>query len=1369
MMYEVDRSYLFPVLAGSPDDDFFRLEVNSDSGEYTVAELPRLPFQKQKDYEQPTQLLCRVKSINENGVPVLGHVVAPYVNELYRDTFARGESIECEVTTVPSKPAEDPFMVRDRHGIFFRLDEPEGLLAKGQIVRCKFTQMTPRFFHLTRVDEGAKLPFYSPEIIIDAIGASYAIRQFILSMLNTWPQMEQVRHEIIRKNPLWIFSASRTVLRHLPEWFMQADLFRHRNVIRALLNTQREVLLYLLEGSGFLNSVSTEHRRAMRQQLTELVESIEPYEQTLSLIEHHTQDLFVEKLLDKLQKSGYLYHPSQQFAVLMIIFRLYPDKVGNYLSRIFESIFGRDLENWKREPFRSAFVEQFEIYVRLARRQIDELPLAESREQKSRLENIITAIALQLLLVEKSTDVSRSESLFYRYISLLRPFNTESLLTKSFLSLLGVGVNSRLNYAQLKEPMMMMTQATVMPAGDVMTRIKSTHRYTNNDVDITVSSTGIELSLSKRRDITEKVIPEGLMPWLSPQIRLNGIKSLSGNRLRKLSDHNQWWHDIEHSLFETNNSSAPTQPEPESALVRSAEKGDEVYIVIDKVDDFYTNNPTFECHIEDSEFTEGTGILKRDQIIGYNLKQPSERAYVNADGTQLGFLATVLDKRPDGSYIFSLRNEVDRFIEEYYNYDDIYTAIIAGVNEHDYSAISRDGIGLFIEIDNEAGKGLQIGDIVNFRIKQKGKQGQVRAYAVAKSLDPTDRFDKSDAFMRLMRSIGEDSGDDTAESRQIREEELMRDLDEILNPGDIREIIGIIRFKAIAESDLIKAYDYLRFGRLLALVIGDTELSDNLGTHAALLTMHQYYATNTRIDSDKLEALQPRAVADPLLNLIYHRLEMVSWLDRPDKVPGLYRSATEPSNELEGTLARLVLSYNMLRASENDSTASISAEIKQQIMKTLNVNNETRRGKYYGSESKYLEFKTSIVFPATAPGEEMREDPEAQQFHIMSRIAGLLNANGGRLYLGVNNDGYEVGLHDDFKYFERKPATVGRYTFKIKTLDNLCVFLENLINESFGESTARKIEVSVDEEAEKGVILIDVKESLEPVFLRERLFVRQSGQSTREYHGSAIDDFLREREELRAERAHLLSLDSKEPEIARAEENDAAPVVHEPVKNITSETPVETANGSNLIPISAWKPNVCHSYESGYAEPFGYLYFMGENTLKFTDTDLYTEPGDKDCRQVLVIPHEQADSFLILAFDNERVLRVPLAEIYEKGINTSIEYNTDYKLMFATIASKDDALVCVGADSGGTLWRRVTRVSSLDNAHIANSPRRIHDAPVHHTVFYEIADANALEHFTDSLSENLSGKRFGATMRVKENAPGVQQKINMLIAECANS
>lgn len=288
----------------------------------------------------PEKLYCRVKSFDDNGLPILTHIVGPYVFELYQQQFELGESFECEVIFVPNTPAEEPFTVRDKYGIFYRLNEPDGLLTKGQIVRCKFTKLTPRFFTMTRVDEGAKMPFFSPDFIFDAVQLPGVLRGIIKRNVIALPEMGAVKAEIAAKQPRWVLTASRAVLKHLSEWFIDARLTTHGDLYRSLIRYMREMVLFLLEGSSFLNALPSEDRRSLQQQLTEIVEALQPFDRVVELVVSDQQDDFVERLFDKLQKSGYLYHPAKQFAILMLIFRMQPDKVGYYLSRILKAYSG---------------------------------------------------------------------------------------------------------------------------------------------------------------------------------------------------------------------------------------------------------------------------------------------------------------------------------------------------------------------------------------------------------------------------------------------------------------------------------------------------------------------------------------------------------------------------------------------------------------------------------------------------------------------------------------------------------------------------------------------------------------------------------------------------------------------------------------------------------------------------------------------------------------------------------------------------------------------------------------------------------------------------------------------------------------------
>lgn len=1334
---------MFPVLPGAVDDDFFNLEVEGPDGP-TVVLLNKLDFQKSARYGMPKQLECRVRSIDEKGVPVLGHAIGTYVNELYSQIYEKGESFECVVVSVPANPAEEPYNIRDKNGIFFRIYEGDGLLTKGQKIRCKIKSLSGKRFEIKRTDEHSKLPYISPKELFDGAGVQRATRR-VFGYLLELPGSDNLRAEINSHKSQWPLTAATLIRDNLSEWFVRLQSRGLRLLTPVLLTDLKKSLLYLLEDSNFLNSLPAEQRRAYQQLLTEHVEGIDPYNTALRLLQQGSEDSFVKGLFDKLQKSGYLYHPAKQFGIMMLVFKIYPEKVSSYLNSIFESIFMRDLDNWKREPFRSAFVEQFQIYVRQARREIDALPIAEKREQKLRLETIITALALELLLAAKE-DTDRTRSLFYRYVSLLRPLNSEALLSKSFVALLGGQLPERLEYSMLREPMMMMTHATVMPAGDIMSRLGDNFRYTNGMVDFNIGERGLSLTRSFDRRLraegcVERVIPDGFMSWLRPQVYVNGVKGLSASKMRSLADHKIWWKEIETALFDS-----PTVQEDE-ATARAAEVGDEVWIVVDGINDSNDNDPTFLCHIQDDFYLEGKGKLKRSQIVNYNLRQPDLQSFRSADGHPLGFQAKVIGVNRAGEYTFSLSEQIHEYTHSLLNFSDEYIGVVTGSSPQGYNTISRDGIGLFLRDDLHPDRELDPGTVVRFRVTTVPTHGYIIGYITDTPVTEADRFDKFEAFDNLMHSIGT-----LGEAEESESESFEDDSYEYLSPDSVREIIEIIRFNAIANSDLIKAYDYLRYARLLALTIGDQHLAEKLLAHSSLLGLHQYYATNTRIDSEELEKLRPLSTTDPLLAKLFHRLEIVSWLGKPEHNSALFATAQTPDTEIEGSLARMVLSYNMMEAMDNDEE-SFTTELKTRIMSKLNVNSETKTGTYYGSESKYVEFKTSLVYVAMAPGEPVKESPADQQAHILSRIAGMLNASGGTLYIGVNNDGYAVGMRDDFRYYERHKLRMGNHTFEIKNIDNLCVFLENLVNKTFGETIARKIEIGTDDKADKDVIVISIQESLTPVYVDGRLYVRQSGQSTREYNGQVKADFLAEREQQRIEKQHIAAMAAAEArQNQSAEQAEEAAAVAEEAKVIEAAAvdseEAEVPEASSGLTTSMWRPNVLHSYDDDYNEPFGYIYFKGETGLQFSTSDIYMDL-EEGTRLSLIIPHELKDGFLLLGFTNERVIKVPLSEIYERGEGTDMNHSADYPLMFAAIAGKDDLLLGMATDGSGTVWRRAFNVGQIEPGHISNIPKRLTDSSTAATVGWEIVDASVAENFASCSGEKVGGKRFGETMRIK--------------------
>lgn len=64
----------------------------------------------------------------------------------------------------------------------------------------------------------------------------------------------------------------------------------------------------------------------------------------------------------------------------------------------------------------------------------------------------------------------------------------------------------------------------------------------------------------------------------------------------------------------------------------------------------------------------------------------------------------------------------------------------------------------------------------------------------------------------------------------------------------------------------------------------------------------------------------------------------------------------------------------------------------------------------FGEETNEKEFKSTIVYPAGATG----ADIDTQMQVIVKTIAGFMNAKGGTLYIGVNDNGDAVGIENEY-------------------------------------------------------------------------------------------------------------------------------------------------------------------------------------------------------------------------------------------------------------------------------------------------------------------------------------------------------------------
>lgn len=123
-------------------------------------------------------------------------------------------------------------------------------------------------------------------------------------------------------------------------------------------------------------------------------------------------------------------------------------------------------------------------------------------------------------------------------------------------------------------------------------------------------------------------------------------------------------------------------------------------------------------------------------------------------------------------------------------------------------------------------------------------------------------------------------------------------------------------------------------------------------------------------------------------------------------------------------------------------------------------------------------------------------DVQAQTVKIMQEICAFLNAEGGHLYLGVSDIGYEMGLEEDLK----NPLFKG-------SRDKYEVYVNNQIIYYLGQEGAHYIHTHFDTDISNAVLIIDIEPCPTPKAVGN-VYYERMGTSARKVNETYKDKFL---------------------------------------------------------------------------------------------------------------------------------------------------------------------------------------------------------------------------------------------------------------------
>lgn len=154
-------------------------------------------------------------------------------------------------------------------------------------------------------------------------------------------------------------------------------------------------------------------------------------------------------------------------------------------------------------------------------------------------------------------------------------------------------------------------------------------------------------------------------------------------------------------------------------------------------------------------------------------------------------------------------------------------------------------------------------------------------------------------------------------------------------------------------------------------------------------------------------------------------------------------------------------------------------------------------------EHSFLEFKSTMRWNLR----EARQDKKMEEI-ILKSIAAFNNSEGGKLLIGVTDDGEILGLQDDYN------------TLKEANKDHFELHLRNIVNNAYGKdfaTTQITVGFPVIEEAE--ICEIDVKPGTKPLFLeviskngqKQKKFFVRSGNSSQDLDIAETAEYVKRR------------------------------------------------------------------------------------------------------------------------------------------------------------------------------------------------------------------------------------------------------------------
>ncbi len=876
--------------------------------------------------------------------------------------------------------------------LLFSRSSPD--LEKGDVVRCEIEDMRDGQLYLILKDKNpSRLSFRSYDDIFHTAEHS-ALDKWLQRQMDG-ATMDEPRQLYQARDGKWLFAMAPL----LPRLFY-ALLEEDRDDKAALLQLLCEGWLATVEHSYFMEEMGEGDRNRYGERLHASIELCEDMLEAL-----HVADKESALLRDiiSLNPRYYQYRLEKRLRLLVCVAALQPATVAAHIQPLLEQLHALGEERCCSEPMAQPLAFVLGCYVRHAMSHCEHVLSYDAAAFSTQIKQCATALCYLVRILHRT---GAGDTMIYvsRLYSLLSQRHhvaddeRKLLLRNAYRALFAQ--DTPLHGYKWDELSAIVNEKSYRFSRDAVAAT-SHISYDAGTTRVTLGATGILFTAAyadaspKNFDIMEEVT-----------VTLPAARNMAGlSREQDFQLIRQTWGEVEASLVVASPSS--------SRRADSLLAGDEVQIYITDIVD----RETARCKIVGSD---EVYAIHFKQFFYYPKPKVSLADFMGKDGSPLLFPAVY--RSSNGLQVsFDMSRYKAEFAAERLPLDHTVTGLLFSVTPE--SCLAGTAEGIVVSFDPH-GMALTNRSFVDITVTERDSRGRVTGVCEGYA-DEKHRFDNHRCYSNYIRMFNR-FHNGGRELTKAMSDAMGEDATQQLHGRYLQMIVDIVSLYAGRLRDARERYVYLQLCHVLAGLAGNVGEQQRLAVCLRYTELLYRFSIDHTLAEEVVKAFFDRTEPHKELGEIQEMRRVVDILGRyrsplyRNRVDGeLVQLLTDAaSSPLEKELARLVLAGHLLAEFDN-----LHTHLLEQMGDCLGLDIVRPSCVNLGiEESSTVEFKTSLVFPPNNGG---REDEEDQGENILRVIRAMMKAEGGTLYIGVNDRGDIVGLRGDFDYFAKRPTFDG--------------------------------------------------------------------------------------------------------------------------------------------------------------------------------------------------------------------------------------------------------------------------------------------------------------------------------------------------------